>query len=127
VSYCRFWWDDSDVYVYADVSGGITCCACGLAGSSVNVETPAEMLAHLLEHRAAGHTVPEHALEALREEAGLPLECPDRDWLSEQAAWMIAQPDSDGVREYGRMLLDFAAAEPPASPGRDTPEAREAP
>ena len=30
MSYCRFG-DDSDVYVYAHVSGGFECCACSLA------------------------------------------------------------------------------------------------
>lgn len=35
VSYARFGWDGSDVYVYADTSGGITCAACALGGPVV--------------------------------------------------------------------------------------------
>lgn len=71
MSYARFGCDgDSDVYVYQDVGGGWTCCWCKLGPprSNVNVETRSEMLEHLLDHRAAGQSVPEHAIERLRAE-----------------------------------------------------------
>lgn len=115
MSYCRFWWNDSDVYVFASVYGGIECCGCKLEGD-LTVNTPEEMIEHLMEHREAGHTVPEFALERLREEAGLPLQHPGRDWLKEQAEWCIRQDDSESVQAYGRMLLEAATPSPEATP-----------
>jgi hypothetical protein len=49
----------SDVYVYEDTGGGITCCGCRLlTRASHNVKTEAEMRAHLAQHVRAGHHVP---------------------------------------------------------------------
>lgn len=62
MSYCRFAWGGSDVYVY-EGSTGITCCGCSLGGC--DTEEPEEMIAHLAQHRRAGHVVPEHAITAL--------------------------------------------------------------
>lgn len=63
---CRFG-SDSDVYVYYSTEGGIECCGCRLGSAKmVNVVTEAEMIAHLEEHRRAGHRVPSEALEDLR-------------------------------------------------------------
>jgi hypothetical protein len=68
MSYCRFG-RDSDVYVY-EVEGGVECCRCGLnEGRWFRARDAAEMMEHLLAHRAAGHRVPEEALEELREDA----------------------------------------------------------
>lgn len=105
MSYCRFWWDQSQVYVYADFSGHITCCSCALSEGDFRAAGPEAMIQHLMEHRAAGHHVPDYALERLREEAGLPLEFPDRDFEREHAEWLIQQQDSVPMQEYGRSLL----------------------
>ena len=105
MSYCRF--SDGDVYMYADVGGGITCCACRLAPlvptifkngevdhplfgkiapcgcsetccpkcgmhDSLNFKTEDEALSHLREHAAAGHDVPDYAIERLQEEIAAP-------------------------------------------------------
>lgn len=67
MSYCRFGWDGSDVYVYDDTSGGTTCCACLLSHSRINLATHADMIAHLERHREAGHEVPQYAIDDLRE------------------------------------------------------------
>lgn len=64
MSYVRFAWDGSDVYVYDSCSGGIECCGC-FFGSSFNCGTPEEMIAHLATHRRAGHYVPEYAITGL--------------------------------------------------------------
>lgn len=77
MSYARFGWDNSDVYVFLDVGGYLTCCGCilepsgpdPLAFSSARFHTTAEMLAHLDEHRAAGHCVAEETIESLRADA----------------------------------------------------------
>lgn len=78
----------SHVYVYSDIhdrDGEIRCCSCSLPFESLMkgdcggiyehptspfiARGPKEMVAHLLEHRAVGHNVPERALKRLRAEA----------------------------------------------------------
>lgn len=66
VSYCRFAWDNSDVYVYESAQG-IECCGCRLSKNWF-VGTDVEMIAHLTEHLIAGHTVPKYAFDRLLEE-----------------------------------------------------------
>lgn len=73
MSYCRF--SDGDVYMFEHVSGGIECCGCllqkgpeDLFGAILNFATRSQALAHLEEHRRAGHDVPEYAIARLREE-----------------------------------------------------------
>jgi hypothetical protein len=62
---CRFN-DDSDVYVYYSVLGGIDCCGCILLGRGAFVaRDEAAMITHLNEHVAAGHKVPAKAFERL--------------------------------------------------------------
>lgn len=82
MSYCRP--SNGDVYLYADVDGGWTCCACGLPPllnwydptqgglqfpPSVRLSTIGEVVAHLEKHRTAGHQFPDSALERARNEA----------------------------------------------------------
>lgn len=84
MSYARF--SEGDVYVFAS-SEGIECCGCWLVkrhwedrpdhplGSVLVADTPGErdlvtrdssvMVAHLLRHRAAGHEVPQDAIDRL--------------------------------------------------------------
>ena len=70
MSYARF--GDGDVYVWADsFLGGIRCQACRLLNdwpSGAWFENRSEMLAHLAEHKKAGHKVPQHAIERLERE-----------------------------------------------------------
>ena len=47
----------SQLYVYADVNGGYTCCGCELDIASVNVPTIDELKKHLLRHKDAHHGV----------------------------------------------------------------------
>ena len=71
MSYARF--SEGDVYVY-DSGKTITCSACRLIGDGFSFDmicdTPAQMLAHPEQHIAAGHHVPERAIERLKEERG---------------------------------------------------------
>jgi hypothetical protein len=63
---CRFG-SDSDVYVYYSIHGGIEGRGCQLvANGMLNVPSEERMLAHLEEHRLAGHRVPDVAFEDLR-------------------------------------------------------------
>ena len=51
---------DSDVYVYEDYAGFISCCGCRLLPflGSEWIFTAAEMVEHLRKHEKAGHKVP---------------------------------------------------------------------
>jgi hypothetical protein len=71
VSYARFGWDNSDVYVFLSVGGHLECCGCVLAEyrTSPRFTTTAEMIQHLDKHRETGHTVPDDCYERLLAEA----------------------------------------------------------
>lgn len=82
MSYARFGWDDSDVYVFLNISGFLDCCGCSLEawGEMTRYETTADMLAHLEHHRHEGHTVPERCIERLKADAT------DNDrWIAQEA------------------------------------------
>ena len=69
MSYCRFGYDGSEVYVYSGADG-IVCCGCRLDPiEQTTFELHSEMIAHLLEHRKAGHVVPQYAIDTLLEES----------------------------------------------------------
>lgn len=90
LSYCRFGWDGSDVYVYDSVGDFLTCCGCKLerGGFDVGYEGDPDyaaclsMILHLRVHREAGHVVPLYALAELAEEGGL--------WTRERILWALA-------------------------------------
>lgn len=65
MSYCRIS-NESDVYVIRDITGQ-WACFCDPASTFV-ADTRRKMYMHLLEHRAAGHRVPERVFERLRVE-----------------------------------------------------------
>lgn len=71
MSYARFGWDDSDVYVYStDINKKpyIACAACYFGDDlepSYYAESTLEMLDHLKAHQKAGHLVPENVFDAL--------------------------------------------------------------
>lgn len=59
MSFARF--SHSDVYIYEHVGGFIECCACSLHESTADwypqFKTPREAIAHLKEHKKAGHDI----------------------------------------------------------------------
>ena len=63
MSFARF--SEGDVYVYLNTNGLYECCWCYLAGRCVLVPTAAEMLAHIEEHRRAGHDIPGRCVPGL--------------------------------------------------------------
>jgi hypothetical protein len=94
MSYCRFY-DGGDVYMYPHINGGIVCCACRLSKKvphfrnyiirnykmvrlkkpkqylwwdSPQFRTRTQALKHLIKHKNAGHAVPQHAFDRLRQE-----------------------------------------------------------
>ena len=81
MSYSRFG-HGSDVYVYMDVNGSLSCCGCSLDDGWFYAST-AGMVDHLALHRDAGHDVPagiEDELWADNDE-NFPPQCADgHDW-----------------------------------------------
>jgi predicted small metal-binding protein len=68
MSYCRANNTDSDVYVIKyNVYKVFGCLGCPSLGA-FSCDTEEEMLQHLLEHRSAGHKVPERAINRLKRE-----------------------------------------------------------
>lgn len=61
MSYARFGWDGSSVYLFEHVGGGLECCACSIDRSQVSVRfrDVVEFLRHLDAHEEAGDTVPD--------------------------------------------------------------------
>lgn len=61
---------DSDLYLYWSVDGKFVCCGCILLDKG-SVELPeddtAAAIAHVREHIAAGHAVPEHVIPYLED------------------------------------------------------------
>lgn len=61
MSYSRWGWEGSDVYVYMDVRGKLCCCGCRYDGEdliSFYACSTQDMVAHLLHHEALGAHVP---------------------------------------------------------------------
>jgi hypothetical protein len=68
VSYARWGCEGSDVYVFA-TGDYFVCCDCRLRDETdATCKDEAAMIEHLLAHRRAGHTVPESAIERLKQE-----------------------------------------------------------
>lgn len=114
MSFVRFGTDGSQVYIYDDVNRGPVCCGCALA-ERLPDRTDAElatlwvpagmdrefyrqqwapdfatgdldaMLAHIAEHRAAGHVVPDWVDQTLRD-----------NWDRDQATSMTARSLTSG-------------------------------
>jgi len=79
MSWARFGYEGSDVYIFNDVRGGITCCSCQLqkevptriAGfmlhDDFNCATEKEMYEHIRQHIAAGHCIPDYLVKEATE------------------------------------------------------------
>lgn len=90
MSYSRWGWDGSDVYIYGTTSSetiepgaegnSITCCGCWLNddddgfGPGADLTTYGDLLRHISAHRAAGHHVPGYVDERIRAEIADPAE-----------------------------------------------------
>lgn len=86
MAFARFGWDGSDVYLFGGVTGPdfddmsthiIICGGCLLTGGegagepwgdSADFTSRDMLLAHLQQHRTAGHTVPDSAIERIMAE-----------------------------------------------------------
>jgi len=84
MAYAKWGWENSDVYLFGGVAARppddvhvITCCGCLLArddeedwlmSPSLDFRTKGAILAHLAEHRAAGHVVPQSAIEQITDD-----------------------------------------------------------
>jgi hypothetical protein len=71
MSYARFGWDGSDVYVFAHVGGFLECCACILSHEdweSFQASDTQTMVDHLKKHEMSGHGVPKSIYKYLWED-----------------------------------------------------------
>lgn len=72
MSYARFGWEGSDVYVYEHFAGFIECCGCWFQDwdgeDFPQLKTAREALEHLEKHVEAGHCVPDKTFERIRAE-----------------------------------------------------------
>lgn len=82
MAYCRF--SEGDVYLIP--TGGTTsakgwsCMACRLQeGHTVDFSRAVDAWDHLLEHRRAGHLVPDHAFVRLQPEANAEEDAMERE------------------------------------------------
>jgi hypothetical protein len=68
MSYARFGWGGSDIYVFMSVNGWLECCGCPLLEwpASYQALSTDDMVRHLDEHTRAGHKVPADVIPALR-------------------------------------------------------------
>lgn len=80
MAYSRFSY--ADVYVFMSVNGHLECCGCWL-GNEWGFNSTDEMIAHLAEHREAGHDVPDNLEHDLRRDndENFPPQCAGgHDW-----------------------------------------------
>lgn len=68
MSYCRFGWDNSDVYIFQHVQAGLECCGCHLDPKKWDYTDVAEFLAHLDRHKDVGHVVPKGVRRSIVED-----------------------------------------------------------
>jgi len=72
MSYCRMNGEDSDIYLYNDITNGRICMSCPMIGDGeghVLMPNAKDAIAHCKKHRELGHKVPAYAFTRLREEA----------------------------------------------------------
>lgn len=90
MSYARFGWDGSDVYVY-ESDRGWECCGCisheQTFGSFTTTDLDA-FFAHLDEHRRAGHHVPDNVEPDIRD-----------DLANDPPPWLAAAGSPGGTDE----------------------------
>lgn len=98
MAYSRFSY--ADVYIYMSFSGTLECCACRL-GDEWSFDSTEAMIAHIAEHRAAGHDVPDGLEDALRrdDEENFPPQCaaghdwgePFQPYPDSKFAWVVTR------------------------------------
>lgn len=64
MSYVRFG-PNSSVYVFMHVDGFLECCGCLVNDECIEIHSTAGMVAHLREHIAEGHALPDHVIPAI--------------------------------------------------------------
>lgn len=64
MAFCRMS-PDSDVYAFPNCNGDYECCLCALPGGHCMTPDVTEFLAHLEQHRQAGHKVPAGVTEGV--------------------------------------------------------------
>lgn len=73
MSFCRMNGEDSDAYIIATFHG-YECISCKLFGQNnyrrtFITEEPGRMLAHMYQHQAWGHRIPDYAIDRMWKDA----------------------------------------------------------
>ena len=75
MSYARFGWDDSDLYVFStsvDDKSALTCCGCILDDedgiTSFYAFNTKDMIDHVKKHKKVGHGVPTDLVDLLSDD-----------------------------------------------------------
>lgn len=90
MSYARIGWEGSDVYVFLSGRGYFDCCGCSLSSGWSSYPNTDAILAHLREHRDAGHCVVEDTLREIENDRAA-----NDAWLATEAAKPLT-PKSPG-------------------------------
>lgn len=102
MSYCRF--SEADVYVYADVYGGVVCCGCWLSENIETFYSAPDLIAHLRDHLAAGHDVPERLLDAeMYDPEDFQHRSPARSFVSAFMSDVLSSGDTAAVAPQARL------------------------
>ena len=68
MSYIRWGYEGSSVYVYLDCGGFLLCTGCG-EGLGFKAYQTADMIGHLKQHQVKGDIVPQSAFDSLLRDA----------------------------------------------------------
>lgn len=105
MSYARFGFEGSNVYVYSD-GEQLHCCMCRMEQMADDetdfcTNSRTRMALHLSAHRAYGHTVPESAFERLR------LEAQTQDLLLPEPAPPEAGAEPTALARWGAVAVEL--------------------
>mgnify|MGYP000069370330 CR=1 FL=1 len=56
MAYSRFGY--SDIYIYPNTYGSITCSGCFALNESIDIQDDKELICHISLHKALGHDIP---------------------------------------------------------------------
>jgi hypothetical protein len=104
MSYARFGWDESDVYVFLATEGHLECCACDLSSVGAGFAwfgSTAELVEHLRYHEQQGHVVPDETFAQLATDADA-----NDEWIRAKAR---GDDDADSIlaAHYERRQRDL--------------------
>lgn len=128
MSYSRWGWNGSDVYIFGTEWVGqraIECCDCHFADydePGAFFDNYGDLLRHISDHRAAGHHVPDYVDQRIREEIADPTE----QWVPVGELPEVMHPDPGIVRPEPESLRRIRDRMDAYRAAKDDPVALEA-